>query len=238
MNKLNVLIVDDEFLALKLLEDYIGRLPFLKIIAKVKSPVKALEILNESQVDLLFLDIQMPAISGTNLLKSLKHKPVTIFTTAYSEHAVEAFQLDAVDYLLKPFSFERFLQAVNKAQEQIGLRQNMHASGGSVGNEIREYFSFKSDGRFVKVHLDEILFVEGLKEYVKIVCRDKRYVVLESLKNLEETLPKASFMRVHKSYIASVSKIKSMYGNMLDMGEYEIPVSREKKEEVMKFVFK
>lgn len=128
MNKMSVLMVDDEFLALKLLEDYVGRLPFLEIVDKVKSPIKAIEILNQKPIDLLFLDIQMPTLSGTNLLRTLKYKPVTIFTTAYSEHAVEAFELDAVDYLLKPFSFERFLQAVNKAREQITLQQKSSIS--------------------------------------------------------------------------------------------------------------
>jgi len=237
MNKISVLIVDDEFLALKLLEDYIGRLPFLKLIDKVKSPIKAIDLLNQETIDLLFLDIQMPALSGTNLLRSLKHKPVTIFTTAYSEHAVEAFALDAVDYLLKPFSFERFLQAVNKAREQINL---LHPQTNQKVNEpeIKDYITFKADGKHVRVFLHEILFIEGLKEYVKIVCEKQQYIVLESLRNLEEKLAGNSFLRIHKSYIVSVPKINSMYGNTLEIGEHEIPVSRDKKEEVIKVVFK
>ncbi|OQX77042.1 MAG: DNA-binding response regulator [Bacteroidetes bacterium 4484_276] len=234
---MSVLIVDDEFLALKLLEDYVGRLPFLEIVDKVKSPIKAIEILNQKPIDLLFLDIQMPTLSGTNLLRTLKYKPVTIFTTAYSEHAVEAFELDAVDYLLKPFSFERFLQAVNKAREQITLQQKAHSLSGAGDAEMKDYITFKADGRHVKVHYNQILFIEGLKEYVKIVCEDQRYIVLESMKNLEEELPSGLFLRVHKSYIASISKIKSLYGNMLVIDEHEIPVSRDKKEEVLKIVF-
>ena len=238
MNKISVLIVDDEFLALKLLEDYITRLPYLKLVDKVKSPITAMDILNQETIDLLFLDIQMPALSGTNLLRSLKYKPVTIFTTAYSEHAVEAFALDAVDYLLKPFSFERFLQAVNKAQEQINLHHHSRKHHDVKTIDTKNFITFKADGKHVRVNLDEILFIEGLKEYVKIVCESQRYIVLESLRNLEEKLAGNSFLRVHTSYIVSIPKINSMYGNILEIGEYEIPVSRDKKEEVMKVVFK
>ncbi len=236
MDKISVLIVDDEYLALKLLDDYAGRVPFLEIIDKIKSPLKAIEIINNRQVDLLFLDIQMPALSGTNLLRALKYKPITIFTTAYSEYAVEAFELDAVDYLLKPFSFERFLQAVIKAKEQIELG-GMHISNQQSKPDEMEFLSFKADGKHIKVKLDQILFIEGLKEYVKIICKDGYHVVLESLRNLEENLPAHRFIRVHKSYIVNIEKVGSIYGNTLEIGENEIPVSRDKKESVMKIIF-
>ncbi len=239
MNKITALLVDDEFLALKLLEDYIKKIPDIEIIDKVRSPVKAVEILNRHRVELLFLDIQMPTLSGTNLLKTLKYKPVTIFTTAYSEHAVLAFELDAVDYLLKPFSFERFLQAVNKAKEQLYFQRKQFENQGTGWTEKdkKERLVFKADGKVVKVGFDEILFIEGLKEYVKIVCENNYFVTLESLKNLENTLPSEKFLRVHKSFIVSIPKVKALNGNMLEIGKYEIPVSREKKEYVLKIIF-
>lgn len=239
MHEIKVLLVDDEFLALKLLEEYINKTPGLKIIGKVRSPLEAIEILNNHTIDLLFLDIQMPILSGTNLLKTLKYKPVTIFTTAYSEYAVEAFELDAVDYLLKPFSFERFLQAVNKAREILNVNQGRQVFiENSSTTAVKDYLTVKSEGKHVKILYEDILFIEGLKEYVKIVCKNERYIALESMKKLEASLPSECFIRVHKSYIASISKIKSLYGNMLEIDKFEIPVSRDKKEEVINCVFK
>jgi DNA-binding LytR/AlgR family response regulator len=238
MKKITALLIDDEYLALKLLEDYLSKLPEIEIVDKVKSPLKAIEILNSRHIDLIFLDIQMPTISGTNLLKTLKHKPVTIFTTAYSEHAAQAFDLDAVDYLLKPFSFERFLQAVNKAKEQISVANMQVNSPVTVEMEVEKNFiSVKSEGKFVKIDFDDILFIEGLKEYVKIVCKKGYFITLESLRNLEAKLPESRFIRVHKSYIASIQKIKALSGNMLEIENYEVPVSREKKEEITRIVF-
>jgi len=238
MKKIQTLLVDDEYLALKLLEDYISKLPDIEIADMVKSPLKAIEILTNKRIDLLFLDIQMPTLSGTNLLKTLKNKPVTIFTTAYSEYAAQAFDLDAVDYLLKPFSFERFLQAINKAREQLSMNNQLvenpvaTESGVSTG-----FITVKADGKFVKINHSDILFIEGLKEYVKIVCKNGYFITLESLRNLEVILPDAKFQRVHKSYIASLEKITALNGNMVEIENYEIPVSREKKEEITKIVF-
>lgn len=238
MKKIQTLLVDDEYLALKLLEDYISKLPDIEIADMVKSPLKAIEILTNKRIDLLFLDIQMPTLSGTNLLKTLKNKPVTIFTTAYSEYAAQAFDLDAVDYLLKPFSFERFLQAINKAREQLSMNNQLvenpvaTESGVSTG-----FITVKADGKFVKINHSDILFIEGLKEYVKIVCKNGYFITLESLRNLEVILPEAKFQRIHKSYIASLEKITALNGNMVEIENYEIPVSREKKEEITKIVF-
>jgi DNA-binding LytR/AlgR family response regulator len=238
MKKILTLLVDDEYLALKLLEDYISKLPDFEIADMVKSPLKAIEILTNKRIDLLFLDIQMPTLSGTNLLKTLKNKPVTIFTTAYSEYAVQAFDLDAVDYLLKPFSFERFLQAINKAREQLLLNNTAemtHITGKKDDEE--DFITVKSDGKFVRIKHDDILFIEGLKEYVKIVCNQGYFVTLETLKYLENKLPERKFLRVHKSFIASVKKISALSGNILEIEKYEIPVSRDKKDDVIKLVF-
>ncbi len=232
MEKIRTLLVDDEFLALNLLENFAKEIQGLEIVEKVKNPLRALEILNNEPIDLLFLDIQMPALSGVNLLKTLRYRPVVIFTTAYADFAIDAFDLNAVDYLLKPFSFERFIQAVGKAKEQLRLRISPAPDAGN-----KEYFTAKVDGKLVKIPFEKVLFIEGLKEYVRIVCRDGRYVTLESLQRLEGLLPAGNFLRVHKSYIVAKDKVQSLNGNMLEIEKYKIPISRSKKDEVVEWVF-
>lgn len=229
---IKTLLIDDEYLALKLLEEFAGKVPELEVIGKCKSPVQALEVLSRQTVDLLFLDIQMPSVSGINLLKSLPQAPLTIFTTAYADYAVDAFNLNAVDYLLKPFSFERFLQAVQKAKEHPRLRPATLV----IPKESKDFFTIKVDGKLTKVRFDDILFVEGLKEYVRLVCRDARLVTYERLTNLENILPD-NFLRVHKSYIISKDKVESLEGNRLVIGPHKIPISREKKDWVVEEVF-
>lgn len=227
---IKTLLIDDEYLALNLLEEFISKLPDLEVAGKFKSPIQALEVLQTGQIDLLFLDIQMPSISGVNLLKSLPQAPVTIFTTAYADYAVEAFDLNAVDYLLKPFSFERFLQAVQKAKSQL------QAPTLIVPAQSKDFFTIKVDGQLVKVRFEDILFVEGLKEYVRLVCRNARLVTYERLTNLEDILPD-NFMRVHKSYIVAKDKVEALEGNRLVIGDHKIPISRDKKEMVVQEVF-
>ncbi len=232
---IRTLLVDDEFLALNLLEAFIEKVPDMEIVDKVKSPMKALDLLQHTPIDLLFLDIQMPTLSGNQLLKTLKNPPLTIFTTAYSEYAIEAFELQAVDYLLKPFSFERFLQSIHKAKELIKLQESTGTI--VIPEQSRDFFSIKVDGKIVKVYFDDILFIEGLKEYVKIVCRDARFVTLESLKNLEDLLPTDNFIRVHKSYIIAKNKVQSLDGNILEIGKHKIPISRTKRDELISWIF-
>ncbi|MEL6867870.1 MAG: LytTR family DNA-binding domain-containing protein, partial [Bacteroidota bacterium] len=236
MKPIKVLLVDDEYLALRLLENFIKEVPDLEIIGKEKSPIKALDILNSGQVDLLFLDVQMPTLSGVNLLKTLKQAPLTIFTTAYTDHAISAFDLDAVDYLLKPFSFERFLKAVNKAKTQLHL--STPSSNLPPSPDSQEFMVIRSEAKTTKVFLDQILFIEGLKEYVRIVCQEEKLVMLESLKNLEAQLPAERFMRIHKSYIINISAVKALEGNRLLIEEYKIPISRARKAEVMKRILR
>ena len=238
MDTIKTLLVDDEYLALNLLEEFISKVPELEIVGKAKSPIKALEILGHQRVGLMFLDIQMPTLSGNNLLRTLNTPPLVIFTTAYSDYAVEAFGLNAVDYLLKPFSFERFLQAVNKAKAQFNHSVNEQPQNQLVlPSQSRDFFSIKADGKVVKVYFSDILFIEGLKEYVRFVCRDARHITLESLKKLEELLPEQGFLRVHKSYIIAKDKVQALNGNMLEIGEYKIPISRAKREEVVQAIF-
>lgn len=234
MSKLKVLIVDDEYLALGLLESFIVQIADLELVARIKKPLEALEILGKYHIDILFLDIQMPTISGINLLKSLKHPPVVIFTTAYSEFALEAFDLNAVDYLLKPFSFERFLQAINKAKELCYKVESIDST--IKDDDKKEFISVKSEGKTVKIFTDDILFVEGMKEYVRFRCKTESYMVFERMKNIETLLPN-TFLRIHKSYIVAKDKVVACNGNQLEIDMYRVPMSRDKKEFVLNAVF-
>jgi two-component system, LytTR family, response regulator LytT len=230
---IKILLVDDEYLALNLLEQYASELPDLELVAKVKSSIQALDILQKEPIDLLFLDIQMPTLSGISLLKTLKNPPVTIFTTAYSDYAIEAFDLNVVDYLLKPFAFERFLQGVNKAKAQLQKSQIPTAL-----SDVKNYMVMKVDGKIEKITIPDILYIEGLKEYIKIVTPQRTYVTLESMKNMEETLAQHDFIRTHKSYIVSKKWVQSLDGNLLDLGaKIKIPISRERKEVVVQAIF-
>jgi len=231
MQKIKVLLVDDEFLALQLLENFVKDVPELELVAKTKSPMEAQNILSNTNIDLLFLDIQMPTLSGINLLKNLKNPPLTIFTTAYSDYALTAFDLNVIDYLLKPFSFERFLQAVDKAQRQLSTSNPIHIK------DSPHFLSVKANSKIVKVFIDDILFIEGLKEYAKIVCATENIVTFERLKNLKAILPANQFLRVHKSYIINTTKVNSIEGNLLTIGTHFIPISRGKKEMVVKRIF-
>lgn len=233
--RIKTLLVDDEYLALNLLENFINQVPGLEIVAKVKSPMQALEILREQPVDLLFLDIQMPTLSGNNLLKTLPNPPLTIFTTAYADYAIEAFDLNAVDYLLKPISFERFLQAVHKAKEQLQFRRKDVVE--EKPEPTKDFLIIKADGIVHKVFLKDIFYIESLREYVRVVTGSDKLVYLESMKKLEETLPSAKFMRVHKSFIIAKDKVRALNGNMLEIGNHRIPVARRKQAEVRTLIF-
>lgn len=234
MNKIKVLIVDDEYLALDLLAEFISRLPDIELVGRAKNPIEAQGIMNQNAVDLLFLDIQMPVLSGIDFTKTLVNQPLIIFTTAYSEHAIEAFDLNAVDYLLKPFTFERFLQAVNKAKTQLKLQ--VPASSHSK-KEIEETITVKSEGKMVKIRLKEISYIESMKEYVIIHGTFGKHIVLERLKNMESLLPQDNFLRVHKSFLVAIDKVDALYGNQLEIGDVRIPISRERKKGVVDIIF-
>ncbi|MCC6459819.1 MAG: response regulator transcription factor [Saprospiraceae bacterium] len=224
------LIVDDEHFALALLEKYVQQQPDLELVASCRSAVRAIEILQSQAVDLLLLDIQMPVLSGISLLRNISNKPVTIFTTAYPQHAHEAFDLDAVDYLLKPFSLERFEHALQKARAQLQLRHS--ATTGPEG-----FLSVKAERQWVKIPLSDILYIEGWKEYVKIFTAAEKIVTLESLNKLEQELPAAYFLRVHKSYIVAREKVSRLEGDALLIGAQRIPVARARKRAVVELLF-
>lgn len=227
------LVVDDEELARRLLSEYIEKVSFLELAGECKDPLEAIGFLEKENVDILFLDIQMPELTGIEFLRSMTRKPVVILTTAYSEYALESYELDVTDYLVKPFSLERFLAAVNKAKDLLELRKS------AIGHKLekKNYISVYADHKIYRLKLDDILYIEGLKEYVSYFTPDKRIIALESLKNLEENLPKDKFIRIHKSYIVPIEKIRSIEGNQVEIGNKKIPIGRSYKDEVMKKLF-
>jgi DNA-binding LytR/AlgR family response regulator len=231
------LAIDDEMLALDLIEDNIKKVPFLELVQKCRSALEAMEVLRNQHIDLLFLDIQMPDISGIQLLKSLHHKPMVIFTTAFSKYATEGYDLDVVDYLLKPYSFERFLKAVYKVQEYLDLRDR--AAGQPNAREMigSDGFLFvKADYKLYKINLKDILYVEGLKDYVKIYISEKPIVTQMSMKALEEKLPSGDFIRVHRSFIVAFNKIDFIQKQMLTIGNKEIPISEHYRDQLFKII--
>ncbi len=227
--------VDDEKLALDLMEDNIRKVPFLTLTAKCHNSVQALEVLHDRPVDLLFLDIQMPDITGIQLLKSLRQKPLVILTTAFSDYAKEGFDLDVIDYLLKPYPFERFLKAVNKAKEYLELRARPAANPGQnepIGNA--DFLFVRADYRLVKINFADIQYIEGLKDYVKIYINNKPVITQMSMKSLEEKLPSGQFVRVHRSFIVAFNKIEFIQKQMVAIDNKEIPVSDHYREQLFR----
>ena len=227
---LRCIAVDDEPLALELLEDNISRVPFLHLVAKCSNAMEAIKVLQQETVDLIFLDIQMPGLTGLQFIQSLSERPMIILITAYEKFALEGFNLDVVDYLLKPISFERFLKAVNKAIDQ---RKNVQEELATA-----EYLFLKVDNKFVKVNYTDIVYIEGMKDYLKIFVKDKLLVVHKTMKAIEDMLPKNKFIRVHKSYIVSLRAVNSIVGNMVEINGKEIPIGANYKEQLIKVVFK
>ena len=232
---LNCIIIDDEPLARKGLREYIADLDFLNLIGDFDSPVKATELLSKGSTHLLFLDIEMPKITGLDFFKSLKNAPPVIFTTAYPQYALDGFELNALDYLVKPISFERFLKAVLKAKEYFEVR---HHNAETVEQNKDAYFFIKADNKLVKIFFEEILFVEALQNYVTIHTADKKFITYLTFKSVEEYLPADQFIKTHKSYIVSASKINSIEGNDIRIGNHHIPISRNEKEDVMERLLK
>lgn len=241
---LNTLIIDDEPLALDVLETYISKMPELNLVARCTNALEANELLRKHQIDLIFLDIQMPQVSGVDFIKTLQNPPLFIFTTAYSNYALEGFELNAIDYLLKPISMDRFMKAVNKALEQFEMRRRGDSTGDSTatGVEGEEFFFVKADKKLVKVKYNEILYIEGLKDYVIIRLEQGRVVTLQTMKSLEDKLPLTKFKRIHRSYIVSIDKIHAVDGTSVDVYEKgqikQLPIGKNYKDEILEIVNK
>ena len=231
--KIKCLIVDDETLAQKVVEKYATDIPTLEVVGKAKNAMQALDILHSTEVDLMFLDINMPKLSGLSFLKTLKNPPLVIITTAYREYAYEGFELDVVDYLKKPFSFERFLMAINKVQEKMKplAKASNYILDEPSRKQIDESFIFlKSEKKTYKIDLKDILFIESVGDYIKVHTPDKVILSYQTLKKLEGMLSNTHFPRVHKSYIVSISKINSFEGNQIKIYDQIIPIGRNYKQ--------
>ncbi|MFC4721745.1 LytR/AlgR family response regulator transcription factor [Geojedonia litorea] len=214
------IIVDDEPPAIKVLENYIESLPQLEIVGVCKNAFEAINLMNKEKVDLMFLDINMPKLMGTQLLKTLQHPPKVIFTTAHKDYAIEAFDLDAIDYLLKPISFERFLKAVNKFC-------NIPQSEAETYIQSPGFVYFRADRKMVKVFLDDVLYIESFKDYVVIHRSNESSLrIKQTLNSVERVLPKHQFLRIHRSYIVSFQKISAFTKTDVEIGKIELPIGR------------
>lgn len=213
------LAIDDEPLALDLLEDNISKVPYLQLVSKCEDALEAMKVLQNESIDLIFLDIQMPGLTGLQFIKSLTHRPMIILVTAYEKFALEGFNLDVIDYLVKPVALDRFIKACNKAFEYHMLKTKSSAG--------MDYFFVNLDYSLVKVVFNDIMWIEGLKDYIKIHLKStsKPVVTRMSMKSLEEALPPSSFVRVHKSYIVSTAYVTAVRKNTVFIGPVEIPVS-------------
>ncbi|KMQ65943.1 chemotaxis protein CheY [Chryseobacterium sp. FH2] len=198
MNKIKCIVVDDEPLAIALLGSYVQKVPFLELVSSGENPIEALDYIQNNECDLVFLDIQMPELTGINFMKILGDKQRYILTTAYSEYALEGYNHNIIDYLLKPISFERFYKSALKAQERLTLHENQEGS----------YFFVKSSGQQHRINFEDILYVESIKDYVSIKTNEQEYIVLDTLKSMEQQLPENSFSRIHKSFIINLNQIK------------------------------
>jgi two-component system, LytTR family, response regulator len=224
-------IIEDEPMASKLLQLYVSKLAVLELIAVSDNPLHALESLKTNPVDLVFLDIRMPEMNGLSLLEVLQNKPLAVLTTAFSEFALESYELDVVDYLKKPITFERFVKAVGKAEQRLQLTEPAKGKSGGA-----DYIFVKEGIRFIKVNIDEILFIEGLKNYVAIHTVTQKIVSLQRLKALEDQLPADKFIRVHNSYIIAKGAITSVKENEIRVGPTKIPIGETYLKSFMDFI--
>lgn len=231
--KTKVLIVDDENLAIEIIENYLSKFEDIEIVDRCSNALRAFEILQKKKIDLIFLDIQMPEITGLEFLRSLSNPPKVIITTAYRQYALEGFELDVIDYLLKPISFDRFLKAINKYYKQSGDSDlKVVAEKINAGSE-NEFIYIKENKKAVKIFLDDILFIEAMKDYITIHTTNKNITAKFTMSKMEEKLPEEKFMRIHKSYIISISKIEAITSSSIEIGKYELTIGRSYKPKVM-----
>lgn len=239
MDKIRTLVVDDEPLALDLVKDYVNQTPFLELVGSCTNAHDAFERIDAGGIDLVFLDVQMPRMSGLTLMKSLDtaHAPKVIFTTAFGEYALEGFKLNAIDYLLKPFDFDEFMKAANKARKQIELEQ----APASAPADTDEYFFVKSEYKLVRIDISSIVYIEGLKDYIKIYLdgEAKPVLTLSSLKAMDNHLPENRFIRVHRSYIINIDFVRGVERNLITMqGNAKIPMGEGYKQNFTEVISK
>ncbi|KPM48002.1 LytR/AlgR family response regulator transcription factor [Jiulongibacter sediminis] len=222
---LKCVVVEDEPLARKLMVEYVNSAPGLDLLKDFGNPLEALEFMRENEIDVLFSDIRMKEISGLTLLKLIKSKPFVILTTAYSEYAIEGFELDVTDYLLKPITFERFLKAVEKVNQRVKEREKAPSVLGTPQNAQEDFIFLKDGSKLMKVNLADILYIQGLKDYVKVMTKDKQIVSLQTMKSLEETLPSKQFIRIHNSTIVAFDAIEEIERDKVKIGKNYFSIS-------------
>jgi len=228
--KLKCLIIDDEPVARKVLQEFIEDIEYLELAGQAENPLKAMKLLREQDIDILFLDINMPKINGIDFLKSTPTDACVIITTAYAEYAVESYGLDVLDYLVKPIGFDRLLKACNKAKEW--------REAGGAGVKTEDHFFVKSNNQIEKVYYDELVYAEAMLNYVMLYTAAKKMMVYVTIKSLEQQLPADIFIKVHKSFIVNMKKIRSIEGNILDMGSGKIAISQSLREKVINEIVK
>lgn len=230
--KTKCLIIDDEPLAIKVIASHVAKVPGLELVDTCLNAVEALDVLIKNPIDIVFLDVEMPEISGINLLKSMKTAPAIIFTTAYRDFALEAYELDAIDYLLKPISFERFFKSISKYYQWKGSNQ-LEVRGGK--NEQREepFIYVRSDRKVIKIFLENILYIESMKDYVKIHTHDGIIITKEKISMLEEKLPEDHFIRTHRSFLVALKAIRAFTTETIEIKNHEIPIGRTYKSSVL-----
>lgn len=232
--KLKCIIIDDEPIARKVLQEFVEEIDYLELEGQAENPLKAMSLLSENDIDIIFLDINMPKINGIDFVKSSKTTASIIMTTAYAEYAVEAYGLDVLDYLVKPISFDRFLKACNKTKEIIELKKIKQVKP----NKADDHFFIKCNNQIEKVFYNDLIFAEAMLNYVMLYTNSKKMMVYVTIKSLEEQLPADIFMKVHKSFIVNLSKIRSIEGNILNIGNEKITISQNLKDKVISEVVK
>ena len=239
---INCIIVDDEPLALDVLETYVERVPNLHLEQRCNNAFEAFEAIKQHKIDLVFLDIQMPQVTGIDFIKSLTQAPRVIFTTAYPNYAIEGFDLDAVDYLLKPIAFDRFLKAVNKASAAIEKVQQSSEDTDKTDEpkeeEAPNFIFVKSDKKLIKIKYEDIIFIEGLKDYVIIRINTGRVITLQTMKSLEEKLPSDQFRRIHRSYIVRLDRVDAVIGSQVEIDKKQLPIGKNYRDELLEVIHK
>lgn len=227
--KLRCIIVDDEPAGRKVIQELVEEVSFLELAGVAENPLRAVPLLNENNVDLMFLDIQMPKMNGIDFVRSLHKPPMVVLTTAYQQYALDGFELDVMDYLLKPVSLERFLKAATKCKDYAALMQ----TSGTNKETVQDYLFIKSDSVYEKILFDDILFIEALNNFVSIYTRHRKFVTWLTMKSLLDNLPKDAFLCIHRSYIVSIAKVDKIAGNELYVNSRALPISKSMKKEVL-----
>lgn len=239
---LKCIAVDDEPLALDIIEDYISKVPFLELVKRTENAIEALQLVQAGGIDLVFLDIQMPDLTGIQFLKIASGKANYILTTAYSQYALESYDLNVSDYLLKPIAFDRFYKAVEKVRNQMQKEEiaapvvEVAPTVASASAPVQDFIFVKTEHKIQKIQLDDILYIEGLKDYISIFTKTERVITLQNMKKMEETLPKGEFIRVHKSYIVSLDKVESIERSRISITGKIIPIGDTYRDEFFKLI--